>query len=389
MSWLGSELNRYYHQLKWDMGRILAWKERNFGPSKKRLEEILADPEECYSAGIECARWVFNKHADQLVKGLDQDPHYFYLAGKNWSNKRFDKYGGEIAEGVSQSPEYSYLAGRDWSYDRSNSHAKQLAEGVVQDSWWSFYAGRDWKSKKFEKYADQIVGMVTQFPEHSELAGRRWSDEKFEKCGSKLAEGVSQSPEYSYKAGKYWKNERVEKYLDKLVNGVAKSPRWSYESGEKWSDEKFDPHADQIIRGVLLQEEVSKGEQSWYTASKGWKPERVQKLWTSIIGEYNPGEVPEELDFDYIKNWFMFAEKGDLEGMAKLPLARFNQILETYSLIQELPEEERGEVRELFFEGFSGALEKGNVKPWAEYVLKHFNDGAIGGGNYRMMGVVG
>jgi len=298
---------------------------------KIQLEKIFAKSPK----GIESIFSNFQESTTEKVMGtLVQSPELSCVAGTKFSEERFERYGDKLAETVAQSAQRSYLAGVKWDIERFERHSDKLVEGVIQSADHSRAAGENWPRKLFEKYGDKIIAKITT------------------------------SAEFSYRAGHFWAKRRFDTYADELVETVSQDPVWSFQAGVIWKDERFDTYADELL-------EATSQDLRMVLGLKGsWRKERFDKYQERIIE---------------LVNQYHSGEKDEREGIL--------QTWEAYDLvsnsISQLSGGEMEQAIESLGDNFGKALKKGTVKEWADYIIKHFNDGAIGGGNYRMLEVVG
>jgi len=362
------------------------------------MEEILDSPSKAIVFGRDCSDEEFELYGERLVEAISYDPRYIIKANRIWSGERSTDKESHFLEAINDYIKYNSLSrfidsvvlyqvmnGLNLIYEISGDERKEaerlflnefkdtLKDGSTQ-TWANHYcleevfsnpkkactAGARWPEGLFEKYGERLVETTLKNPEHIYWAGKEWIHGRFEKYGDKLVEGLVKSPQHSCWAGEFWRDQRFQTHADRLVEAVAQSIKWSHSTSIRWSDERFDPYADRLIK-VISQE--------WnyiFLSREKWPKGRFEKYQENFVKEINQIYHTDNLD-----------------------VRSLNLFLDVCQLLSEIHFEEREEAKKVLIHNFEASLEKGNVKPWAEYVIKNFNKGAIGGGNYRMMEVIG
>jgi len=238
-------------------------------------------------------------------------------------------------------------------------------EAILKDTGKAFTFVRDCSDEEFELYKTRLVGAV-------------------------LAGDVHWSHWTGFDKPMGWKRERFDRYADILVERITDDSLYSQEAVKGWPEELVEQHGRRLVSAVLRDYEQV------INAVDQWPSERRKKYEQELIGKLE--EYPEYILAAKIKlgeERFGEYESGFVEainqyyGTDRFESKFFDKLGECYNLISELSEDEQVEAKKAFFEGLGKSLVNDKFEPWAEYVLKHFHKDAIGGGQYRQLGVVG
>ena len=264
------------------------------------------------------------------------------------------------------SPRYCVVAGDTWGDKEFYEHQFTLVQGISVTPQECVEAGKRWNDERFAAHAHTIVDMVTQVPDFAAEAGGSWKKDRFELFRDELAKSVLQSAEASYKAFLLWEKGKKGEFRDAIISKACSEPELCYAIESELRNPVIinDPQdfTDKIASGL------SKSLQYSFKARRDW---------TGLENNLSLQVYP-KVGFDFDNFVLHFPEDSYGTLIAQIPEATWKKLLEVESLSTE-------EFKEgLFYSNLPAVLDSGNVERWANTILEHFKEVAIGGDTYRI-----
>lgn len=262
----------------------------------------------------------------------------------------FPRYSASKLRG--SSPGWCVTAGKYWGDQQFHESQFILIQGISVNPRACNDAGREWIDERFAAHAQTLVDMLTESPEYAAAAGRSWNDDRVKLFKDELAKSVLQSAKASYHAIEGWHKWKLGEHRDAIISKAFSDPENCYHVNTHVTYILVDPAMEDCT--VKIAEGLSKSAEYSFMARKDWQ----------------------KRPFGMIKDHFPEDSYGAL--IAQIPEPTWNRLLEIESQSNVKFK------RSLFYSNLPAVLDSGNVERWANTILEHFKEVAIGGDTYRI-----
>jgi hypothetical protein len=260
---------------------------------------------------------------------------------------------------------YSQRAGEEWRDKEFYENQFILLSGVLGSTANCVGAGENWNDERFAAHAYTLVDAITQDPESAADALNKWNDDRVELFKDEFARSVLQSSKASYDAIRTDRPALLGEHRNAIASKAFSEPEWCYKLGKNFKsavDAVYPEFADKIAMGLSRSAEYSF---------------KARRDWTGLENNLSLQVYP-KVGFDFDNFVLHFPEDSYGTLIAQIPEATWKKLLEVESLSTE-------EFKEgLFYSNLPAVLDSGNVERWANTILEHFKEVAIGGDTYRI-----
>jgi hypothetical protein len=235
----------------------------------------------------------------------------------------------------------------------------------------AYDTGRKMWLPKFSLFGHLLAEKVKTQPELILSAEVSW---KYFSRVAHIFIAECKDPEIAHARASGWKLENYKPVARQLASIVSEDINLAYDVGAKFPDERFEPIKDIIYERVLSDLRLS------LFALSGWNSERSSEFSSYAVQKW--GEVIVDRVEGFTKRekiiWSDISNEMDVKVLEGLPISETKIVIEAYGFALQ------NRAEDYFFKNFKTVIQDGNVKPWAEHIINHFEEPAIGGDTYRI-----